>query len=141
MLLYIKLAVKKKINCSASFIFYLLSSAHSINKIIQEHLSKILYENNLKNEMPKKLPSKYIKAGNCLPTSKMPFDWHFAGGPKLARNCLLPEYQAGSEYLSEFSETLNQACFYANFLFCMRSFPAGDSNLRLFFSANASQTP
>ena len=43
---------------------------------------------------------------------------------------------------SEFSETPNQAYFYANFWFCMRTFPAGDSNLRqVFFSADASQTP
>ena len=42
---------------------------------------------------------------------------------------------------SEFSETPNQAYFYANFWFCTRTFPAGDSNLRHFFSADASQTP
>ena len=33
----------------------------------------------------------------------------------------------------EFSETPNQAYFYANFWFCTRTFPAGDSNLRQFF--------
>ena len=42
---------------------------------------------------------------------------------------------------TEFSETPNQAYFYANFCFCTRTFPAGDSNLRQFFSADASQTP
>ena len=43
---------------------------------------------------------------------------------------------------SEFSETPNQAYFYANFWFCTRTFPARDSNLRqFFFSADASQTP
>ena len=35
--------------------------------------------------------------------------------------------------VSEFSETPNQAYFYANFWFCTRTFPAGDSNLRQFF--------
>ena len=35
--------------------------------------------------------------------------------------------------LSEFSETPNQAYFYANFWFCTRTYPAGDSNLRQFF--------
>ena len=34
---------------------------------------------------------------------------------------------------SEFSETPNQAYFYANFWFCTRTFPAGNSNLRQFF--------
>ena len=34
---------------------------------------------------------------------------------------------------SEFLETPNQAYFYANFWFCTRTFPAGDSNLRQFF--------
>ena len=43
----------------------------------------------------------------------------------------------GAAY-AEFSETPNQAYFYAN---CTRTFPAGDSNLRQFFSADASQTP
>ena len=43
---------------------------------------------------------------------------------------------------SEFSETPNQAYFYADFWFCTHTFPAGDSNLRqFFFSADASQTP
>ena len=42
---------------------------------------------------------------------------------------------------SEFSETPNQAYFYAKFWFCTRTFPAGDSNLRQFFSADAFQTP
>ena len=43
---------------------------------------------------------------------------------------------------SEFSETPNQAYFYANFWFCTRTFPAGDSNLRqVFFCWRASQTP
>ena len=43
---------------------------------------------------------------------------------------------------AEFSETPNQAYFYANFWFCTRTFPAGDSNLRqFFFSADVSQTP
>ena len=36
----------------------------------------------------------------------------------------------------------NHAYFYANFWFCTRTFPAGDSNFRqFFFSADASQTP
>ena len=34
---------------------------------------------------------------------------------------------------TEFSETPNQAYFYANFWFCTHTFPAGDSNLRQFF--------
>ena len=33
---------------------------------------------------------------------------------------------------TEFSETQNQAYFYAYFWFCTRNFPAGDSNLRQF---------
>ena len=45
------------------------------------------------------------------------------------------------KYGTEFSETPNQAYFYANFWFCTRTFHAGDSNLRQFISANASQTP
>ena len=35
--------------------------------------------------------------------------------------------------VSEFSETPNQAYFFANFWFCTHTFPAGDSNLRQFF--------
>ena len=42
--------------------------------------------------------------------------------------------------VSEFLETPIQAYFYANFLFCTRTFPAGDSNLQQFFSADVSQT-
>ena len=46
---------------------------------------------------------------------------------------------------SEFSETPNQAYFYANFWFCTRTFPAGDSNLRQFFFywrvSNSLKTP
>ena len=34
---------------------------------------------------------------------------------------------------TEFSETPNQAYFYANFWFCTRTFPAGDSKLRQVF--------
>ena len=34
---------------------------------------------------------------------------------------------------AEFSETPNQAYFYANFWFCTRTFSAGDSNLRQVF--------
>ena len=46
------------------------------------------------------------------------------------------------EYEAEFSETPNQAYFYAYFWFCTRTFPAGDSNFRqFFFSVDASQTP
>ena len=48
-------------------------------------------------------------------------------------------------YVSEFSETPNQAYFYANFWFCTRTFPAGDSNLRQFFFcwrvSNSLKTP
>ena len=39
----------------------------------------------------------------------------------------------GKKELSEFSETPNQAYFYANFWFCTRTFPAWDSDLRQFF--------
>ena len=35
--------------------------------------------------------------------------------------------------MAEFSETPNQAYFYANVWFCTHNFPAGDSNLRQFF--------
>ena len=42
---------------------------------------------------------------------------------------------------SEFSETLTQAYFYANFWFCTRTFPAGDSNLRQYFFSNSLKTP
>ena len=38
-----------------------------------------------------------------------------------------------SDALSEFSETPNPAYFYANFLFCTCTFPAGDSKLHQFF--------
>ena len=47
----------------------------------------------------------------------------------------------GDVTVPEFSETPNQAYFYANFWFCTHTFPAGDSNLRQFFSPDASQTP
>ena len=36
-------------------------------------------------------------------------------------------------WTSEFSETPNQAYFYANFWFCTHTIPAWDSNLRQFF--------
>ena len=46
---------------------------------------------------------------------------------------------------AEFSETPNQAYFYANFWFCTHTFPAGDSNLRqVFFCwrvSNSLKTP
>ena len=50
------------------------------------------------------------------------------------------KYLTGHRYL-EFSETPNQAYFYANFWFCAHTIPAGDSNLSIFFSADATQTP
>ena len=52
-------------------------------------------------------------------------DYNFQCLDALYRNCL--------DIHTEFSEMRNQAYFYANFLFCMRTFPAGDSNLHHFF--------
>ena len=43
------------------------------------------------------------------------------------------QLQAANLVYTEFSETPNQAYFYANFWFCTRTFPAGDSKLRQVF--------
>ena len=32
-------------------------------------------------------PEKHIKVGHYSPTSKTPFEWHFTGGPKVAKDC------------------------------------------------------
>ena len=34
-------------------------------------------------------PSKHTKVGHYRPTSKTPFEWRFAGGPIVARFCML----------------------------------------------------
>ena len=41
--------------------------------------------------MPKvgKLPSNHIKSDHHQPTSETPFKWRFAGGPIVARHCML----------------------------------------------------
>ena len=36
-------------------------------------------------------PSKHIQAGYYWPASETPFKWRFAGGPIVARNCMLVE--------------------------------------------------
>ena len=60
---------------------------------------------------------------------------------ELMHRQLLTPKRKKERVASEFFETLNQPYCYANFLFCTLTFPAGDSDLRQFFSAGTSQTP
>ena len=42
----------------------------------------------------RELSSKRMKAGHYRPASETPFKWRFAGGPMVARNCIL-SWQGG----------------------------------------------
>ena len=39
------------------------------------------------------IPSNHLIAGHHWPASETPFEWRFAGGPIVARHCLLAEYE------------------------------------------------